>query len=498
MAHYIQDERAPACSLFDVPIIGAVSDALCCQGPKRDFATEVEFRLANAARMYPAGYTDAPSYAYGHQYMYGRSSPIHWHYKPPTAVNYSPRTAPEPAGYYPYPVQHSPQPQRWEYYYEPEHYSSPRPMAPQVELASAEPFSGCWAGALGGVPQPQVQLAGVPAHLKTAVETSHPGRTPRNEAFAVSGWKTLEVVEVQPLGEHEDVEANQKKTEDAPRGQRFESKASQTEPMMDLSRAGKDGKGSLRAPAAKRKPATAKNGQRPQAQLQQAKGDEPLRDNAIPEPNEDTIPDMSAAVPPVEAERVTGRPESKGEAKGTGDASHKEKRGDGVVTTKEDAGHRQQPSVEQNKQVTIDAASKDEQVDIQEKGETASPSEPSVAGAKRDKLADSDAHSQFQMASRKGGEAPALAFVSVEVSAPPVGSSLGPASPRSPNSSGRFVTTALGGKAELSCPTSGWPVGYVPPPDDKYKELVVGSQVYLEGGTFYLSETGAYLLGLRG
>ncbi|OEH74294.1 hypothetical protein cyc_03592 [Cyclospora cayetanensis] len=41
------------------------------------------------------------------------------------------------------------------------------------------------------------------------------------------------------------------------------------------------------------------------------------------------------------------------------------------------------------------------------------------------------------------------------------------------------------------------PIGYVPPEDGKYKELVVGKQVFLEGGRFYLSETGAYLLGLR-
>ncbi|KAL8431631.1 hypothetical protein Efla_005690 [Eimeria flavescens] len=43
-----------------------------------------------------------------------------------------------------------------------------------------------------------------------------------------------------------------------------------------------------------------------------------------------------------------------------------------------------------------------------------------------------------------------------------------------------------------------WPIGYVPPADRKYKKIVVGDQVYWEGGTFYLSETGAYLLGLRG
>ncbi|PFH31075.1 hypothetical protein BESB_032720 [Besnoitia besnoiti] len=45
---------------------------------------------------------------------------------------------------------------------------------------------------------------------------------------------------------------------------------------------------------------------------------------------------------------------------------------------------------------------------------------------------------------------------------------------------------------------SGWPVGYVPPSDpQEYKELRIGSNVYLIGGTFYLSDTGAYLLGLR-
>lgn len=42
------------------------------------------------------------------------------------------------------------------------------------------------------------------------------------------------------------------------------------------------------------------------------------------------------------------------------------------------------------------------------------------------------------------------------------------------------------------------PVGYVPPADGKYKKIVIGSQTFLEGGTFFLSETGAYLLGLRG
>ncbi|KYF46550.1 hypothetical protein TGARI_272520 [Toxoplasma gondii ARI] len=43
-----------------------------------------------------------------------------------------------------------------------------------------------------------------------------------------------------------------------------------------------------------------------------------------------------------------------------------------------------------------------------------------------------------------------------------------------------------------------WPVGYVPPKDPSdYKELRLGNSVYLMGGTFYLSDTGAYLLGLR-
>ncbi|KEP66961.1 UNVERIFIED_CONTAM: hypothetical protein HHA_272520 [Hammondia hammondi] len=43
-----------------------------------------------------------------------------------------------------------------------------------------------------------------------------------------------------------------------------------------------------------------------------------------------------------------------------------------------------------------------------------------------------------------------------------------------------------------------WPVGYVPPKDPcDYKELRLGNSVYLMGGTFYLSDTGAYLLGLR-
>ncbi|CBZ53699.1 conserved hypothetical protein [Neospora caninum Liverpool] len=43
-----------------------------------------------------------------------------------------------------------------------------------------------------------------------------------------------------------------------------------------------------------------------------------------------------------------------------------------------------------------------------------------------------------------------------------------------------------------------WPVGFVPPQDPcDYKELRFGNNVYLMGGTFYLSDTGAYLLGLR-
>ncbi|PHJ20969.1 hypothetical protein CSUI_005190 [Cystoisospora suis] len=42
------------------------------------------------------------------------------------------------------------------------------------------------------------------------------------------------------------------------------------------------------------------------------------------------------------------------------------------------------------------------------------------------------------------------------------------------------------------------PVGFVPPEDPRdYKELRIGDSVYLMGGTFYLSDTGAYLLGLR-
>ncbi|KAL8271795.1 hypothetical protein Esti_004304 [Eimeria stiedai] len=62
-----------------------------------------------------------------------------------------------------------------------------------------------------------------------------------------------------------------------------------------------------------------------------------------------------------------------------------------------------------------------------------------------------------------------------------------------------FQASNRGPKFEASDPTpTNWPIGYVPPPDQKYKKLVVGNQVYYEGGAFYLSETGAYLLGLRG
>lgn len=42
------------------------------------------------------------------------------------------------------------------------------------------------------------------------------------------------------------------------------------------------------------------------------------------------------------------------------------------------------------------------------------------------------------------------------------------------------------------------PIGFVPPEDPRdYKELRIGDSIYLMGGTFYLSDTGAYLLGLR-
>ncbi|CDJ48169.1 hypothetical protein, conserved [Eimeria brunetti] len=470
MAYYGQEERAPGCCLFDVPLIaaGAISDAVCCQGPKRDFQTEVEFRLANAAKMYPAGYTDVtPRYAYGHQYQYGITPPTYYYYKPPTTVNYAPeKVSTSPVGYFPYSVQPSPAPQRLAYHYEPENYFRSRPLAPQVEAAFPEPIGHSWAAPLGGAPLSPVRSSGVAAQVGIPIEVSQPTVLPSNEASAPNVWRTVEVVEVVSLVEQEnDTEPNQEKNEEpVHEGQQLESKASQTEPKNEASKAGKEGKAAQRAPAAKRKAAAARKGARGQAQLEQPEGDEAVRDDTHSESPKGGTSANTAAPPvaSVEREQVLGKAELKGQAKGTGEPPEQAQEGGHGAADEKVATDRQQSPVAANQQQpTTETPSKSEQTDVKEEGTTAD--EPSVPGEEKGELSNGGAQSSFQ------GTSPGL-----------------------------FAAAPVEKKAQPSGATSGWPVGYVPPPDDKYRELVVGNQVYLEGGTFYLSETGAYLLGLRG
>ncbi|CDJ35261.1 uncharacterized protein EMH_0003910 [Eimeria mitis] len=503
MEYYAEEERAPRCSLLDVPLIaaGAVSDSLCCKGPKRDFATEVEFRLANAAKMYPAGYTDVPSYAYRSRYQYSGNPPSYWQYKPPTMVNYPsevPQVCTSPVGYYPYPVQRTTQPQRWTYYPEPESYSLSRPVVPQAEVAYPGPLSSSWTGALGGVSQSPLQSSAIPAQLGLTVETPQPDVAPSNEVFTPRGWQTVEVVEVLLAEQAKKTGPSQEKKEQASPGQLFESRASQTEPKNDVSRAVKEGKTAQRAPAAKRKPAAAKKGQRGQAHLQQPEGDEAIRDDTAPEPTKAATQDnKSASTPLVEAEQSGGRAEPEGHAKEPVNATKQEEQREDAVEGTEKAVGKQQPSKGLDEQAAVGASAKNEQAAVGEKDGKVSADEPSVGGEKKDKLPNSGTQVPFQMENAPGDKPSGFAFISVEVSAPSVGSSMGHALPQPQRSPGHFCASPAEMIAGPSGVTSGWPVGYVPPPDDKYKELVVGNQVYLEGGTFYLSETGAYLLGLR-
>ncbi|CDI78723.1 hypothetical protein, conserved [Eimeria acervulina] len=432
-------------------------------GPKRDFATEVESRQANAAKMYPAGYTDASSYAYGHKYQYGRS----------------------------------PQPQSWAYYYEPENYSSPRPVTAQAEVALPEPISGSWARILGGVPRSPMQPVIFPAHSGAAIEISQPGLSPRNDLLTASGWRTIEVVGGLSVEKQEkNAEVNQEKEEEGLQRQQFESKASQTEPTSSSSKNVKDNKGALRAPAAKRKPAAAKKLPKGHAPLQQPEGDEAIRDDTAPEPPQNAAPEQSSPSR-AEAEQPAGRSEPNGQGKGIGEALNKGQ-GEDAIANENDVVHRGPPFAGPNQQSTMDTSSKSKQTDTQEENEAAPSDEPSVDGEKEEKHLNSGNQSQSHVKNPSEDKPHGFALFSVEGSAPSVGGTLGPLTPRQQKSPGQYPPAFVRGEADAPGATCGWPVGYVPPPDDKYKELVVGSQVYLEGGTFYLSETGAYLLGLRG
>ncbi|CDJ56643.1 hypothetical protein, conserved [Eimeria maxima] len=484
MDYYVREERAPECSLFDVPLIG----------PKRDFATEVEFRLANAAKMYPAGYTDPSRYAYRAPVQYGTLPPAYWEYRPPMTVNYPHEAMTEPLGYYSSPVQPSPHPQRWAYY-EPRNCKRPRPVVPHADMAFPGPFSGTWQSTLGGVPQPPMQATtAVPSQLGMPVETwGQPQLSPRIDAVAPSVWQTVEVVGVLPFSGQEKNPGQSQEKETVTGA----SNASQNEPNNESPGAVKEVKVAQRAPAAKRKPAGAKKGQRGHAQPQQPEGDEAVRDDMAPELTKGSALDKYASANSIGSEQPADETEPTGQAERAREPPVQDEQREDAVANEKGASYKLQPTVVQNQQHKVEAFSICDQANVQQKGGEASLEGAFAAKEKQCKL-NSGIQSQFGVANAKGEKPEAIAFFSVGVSAPSVGSSLGPMSPLSQKSPGYFGDSLVGRADASAGATSSWPIGYVPPPDDKYKELVVGGQVYLEGGTFYLSETGAYLLGLRG
>lgn len=515
-------------SLYCFAAAGAASDALCCQGPRRDFAAEMDFRMANAARMYPAGYAFVPSYVGGYRSHYGGHAPVYMQYSPASQVRenltrfQTPRAV-DPLCYPSYSVGPPPQQQSWAYNCDPVENISLRPTALHADLPFGEQLRGDWGGPQTGRSISPVEPFEAPSQYGLSSISPQQITAIHGEAVTTVWPRTVEVAEVLPVdAQKKDDLVKPEAKDEGDSLQQSHSKESQTELKVNQLKTAKEGKGTPRGTVAKRKTAVKKGSRGPEKSQFAGQDDAGLGD---------TVPELT------KSESVENALEpSQSELEKPANAEHGD-HSDVEERKLDNEGASGGAAARGDEQETKHKLAEDTPRQDAEAKEPLTPStaEPFMTEDKSFKRTNKTFQDKLEIASPRCEKARNADVYAMTMSAPPavgVGLTLplsqkfsGKKEPnRSDENSGtncglekRAVSsTNLKERHDLvSCAVAGnhspellsercehangknWPVGYVPPPDDKYRELVLGNQVYLEGGTFYLSETGAYLLGLR-
>ncbi|CDJ68717.1 hypothetical protein, conserved [Eimeria necatrix] len=490
MTHFSREEEPPECSLFSVPLIaaGAASDALCCQGPRRDFAAEMDFRMANAARMYPAGYAFVPSYVGGYRSHYGGHAPVYMQYSPASQVRenltrfQTPRAV-DPLCYPSYSVGPPPQQQSWAYNCDPVENISLRPTALHADLPLGEQLRGDWGGPQTGRSISPVEQFEAPSQYGLSSISPQQITAIHGEAVTTVWPRTVEVPEVLPVdAQKKDDLVKPEAKDEGDSLQQSHSKESQTELKVNQLKTAKEGKGTPRGTVAKRKTAVKKGSRGPEKSQFAGQDDAGLGD---------TVPELT------KSESVENALEpSQSELEKPANAEHGD-HSDVEERKLDNEGASGDAAARGDEQETKHKLAEDTPRQDAEAKEPLTPStaEPFMTEDKSFKRTNKTFQDKLEIASPRCEKARNADVYAMTMSAPPaVG--VGLTLPLSQKFSGNHSPELLSERCEHANGKN-WPVGYVPPPDDKYRELVLGNQVYLEGGTFYLSETGAYLLGLR-
>lgn len=164
----------------------------------------MDFRLNNAAKMYPGSYALVSPYGYDYRMQYGRSSPRYAHHVAPPPIQevppvYRQKQPVEPLYLPPYPVQASPQLSARAYRYDREAYINTTPeIVPPIPLRIERPFHEhakySWGASVRSHP---IEPVGPQAHILLTTSSTQPGNTPRDGFFTPSWPRTVEVVKIE-------------------------------------------------------------------------------------------------------------------------------------------------------------------------------------------------------------------------------------------------------------------------------------------------------------